>query len=79
MELFDQDNLTTEKIGRAEIDVSKCFNNPNTWQINNIFKMEEAGKFKFPENAPKPEVYVQMLYLPEGESLWKKTRANRTA
>jgi hypothetical protein len=80
IEVYDYDNLfaggTDDLIGNVEIDIKPALNDSNVWAINKVFEMSGPSKLKEKLKLKNfGNIYVQMLFLPDGEKQTPKEPA----
>lgn len=74
LKVYDHDNVfaggTDDLIGLAEIDIKPALNDKNAWAINKVFELSGPSKLKDKLKLKNfGQIYLQMLFLPEGEEM----------
>jgi hypothetical protein len=80
LKVYDYDNLlaggTDDLIGTQEIDIKPALNDKNAWAINQVFELSGPAILKEKLKLKNfGHIYIQMLFLPDGEEMTKKEPA----
>lgn len=77
IKVYDHDSVFTggsdDLIGFVDVDIKTALNDKNAWAINKVFEL--SGPTKQKERLKLKNfghIYVQMLFLPEGEGMTSK-------